>query len=452
MTYSSLIFASVILPVSVLFLFFDRSSEYKNLCLCITSLLFVTWGRNLLAGLMFATLIVDYLFALAVEGSLKRDKSRATVFLLLDLIMNAAILVFLGHSELFTEESGMKINSLLIPVGAAFYSIKNFSYVYDVYTGRCKAEHSPFYILTYGMSYPFLLAGPVVRYGDIAPQLRDRKLTVELMSSGIKSFALGFVKTVVAVPVLQSIADAGLYAEGAAGAGSVIGMLAWFCMMWFTFTGLSDMGTGIARLNGFDIPLNYRRLNAKHMLGGAVKCYNTSMVKFSEDIRGEGAKSAILTVILAVCGAAFYSCNTVYLAVGLVTGIILAVEYLFAYDRIEEFPSPVKAVLTFIVAFALFSPLAFDSFGGWTQWLTGILSPGGKASETVLTLLKNNVLILILCFISMSPIGEMFKKSFRKISERSRKAYTAVQITEAVLAAAALAIGYIILAANTAAV
>ena len=302
------------------------------------------------------------------------------------------------------------------------------------------------------MSYPFLLAGPVVRYGDIAPQLRDRKLTVGLMSSGIKSFAVGFVKTIVAVPVLKSIADAGLYAEGAAGAGSAVGMLAWLCMMWFAFTGMSDMGTGIARLNGFDVPLNYRRLTAKHMLGGVVKCYNTSLIEFAEDIRGEGAKSAVLTVVLAVCAAVFYSGNIVYIIVGLIAGIILAGEYLFAYDRIEEFPTPVKAVITFIAAYALFSPLAFDSFGDWTGWLTGLISPGGETSANVLALLRKNVLILILCFVSMSPVGEMLKRSADKIAERSRGAYTAVRVTEAVLTAAALAVGYILLAANTAAV
>ena len=402
----------------------------------------------MLAGLLFVSVIVDYLFGLAVEGSLKRDKSRAVVFLVLDLIMNAALVVFVAHNGQFPEGSGLRLNSLMLPVGTAFYALKNFSYVYDVFSGRCKAERSPFYFITYGMSYPFMLAGPVVRYGDIEPQLRNRKLTAELMSRGVKSFAFGFIKTVIAVPVFGNIADKGLYSENAGGIGSLIGMLAWFLAAWFAFTGMSDMGTGIACLNGFDVQVNYRRLNAKHMLGGAVKCYNTSMVQLIEDIRGDGAAAAVLTVILAVCGAAFYSIKVVYLAVGLIAGVILACEYLFAYDRIERIPAPVKAVVTFIVAFVLFSPLAFDSFGGWTGWLSGISGPGG---DEAMTLVKGNLLIIVICFVVISPLGEVVKNAADGIAKRSRSSYTAVKVFEALATAAALAVSYILLAAGTAA-
>lgn len=450
MTYSSLIFASVILPISVLFLFFDRSSEYKNFCLCVTSFLFAVWGHHMLSGLIFLTLIADYFLALAVEGSKKNSNGRGIVFLVMDFLLNAAVIVFIGHNDLFPEESGLSIDKLLIPTGAAFYALKNFSYVYDVYTGRCKAEHSPFYFLTYGMSYPFMLAGPVVRYADIAPQLRERKLSAELLSRGIKGFAIGFVKTVVALPILQSIADAGLHAEGAAGLGSVVGMAAWLMAAWFGFTGMSDMGTGIACMNGFDVPLNYKRLNAKHMLGGTIKCYNTSMVQLAEDIRGDGSAAPVLTVVLAVCGAAFYSISPVYLIVGLAAGLVLAGEYLFAYDRIEEFPAPVKAVITLIVAFVLFSPLAFDSVGGWTGWLSGLAKPMGEGGENAVALLKNNIVIVMICLISMSPVGGLIKRSADRLSERSRGHYAAVKVSEAVLTAAAFAVSFILLAGRIA--
>ncbi|MCR5121889.1 MAG: hypothetical protein K6B74_05655 [Ruminococcus sp.] len=455
MTYSSLIFASVILPLSVLFLFFDRSSEYKNLCLCITSFLFVTWGHHLLAGALFVTLIVDYLFALAVEGSLKRDKSRAVTFLILDLLVNAAVLVFIAHNDVFPEESGLLINKMFLPVGAAFYALKNFAYVYDVYSGRCKAERSPFYFITFGMSYPFMLAGPAVRYSEIAPQLRERKLTAALMSRGVKSFALGFIKSVIAVPAFNSIAEAGIYAEHAAGLGSVIGMLAKFSAVWFTFTGMSDMGTGIACMNGFDVPLNYTRLNSKLMLGGAVRCYNTSMIELFKDIRGDSAATPVWTVVLAVCGAAFYSPKPMSLIVGLITGIILAGEYLFAYDRIERIPSPVKAIVTAVIGFFLFSPLAFNDFPEWLFWITGIAVSNENSSETnaaVFELVKNNMLIIIIFLAAVSPIGELVKNAADKLSQRSAGHYTAVKVTEAVLTAAALAISFILLAANTAAV
>ena len=452
MTYSTLIFASVVLPLSILFLFFDRSSEYKNLILCITSFLFVTWGINILAGLMFLSVFVDYFFALAIENMMKKDKSRAVVFFVFDIIVNAALFLWLAKNGIFGEGGKLHLDRVYIPVGAAFYTLKNFSYVYDVFTGRCKAERNPFYLLTYGMSYPFMLAGPVVRYGDIAPQLRKRSLSGELISRGIKSFAIGFSKTVILLPVLDKIRTAALYGEESSPVSALVGILAWLGYVWFTFTGLSDMGTGIACMNGFDVPLNYERLTSKHLLGGTVRCYNTSMVEFMKDIRGDSGKikPVILTLVLSVLGAGFYGSSKTFLIVGAIVGVILAAEYIVGYDRIEDIPSPVKAVIGFISVIMLFSPLAFETFGGWKSWLGDLVNFGSFLSvgDELKTLLVGNFLIIAVCIISVTPISSVLTGALDSAAERSPKSYTFINTIKTICIAAVFAVSYILLAAD----
>ena len=259
---------------------FDRSAEYKNLILCVTSLLFVIWGKAFAAAAIFLSVIVDFVLAIAAEGSLKRSKQSAAVFMVIDFLFNAGLFVWLTHNELFTSDSALHLRSALIPVGVGFYTLKNFSYVYDVYSGRIKAERNIFCLLTYGMSYPFLLAGPVVRYGDVEPQIRKRGTDLSKISSGLSSFALGFAKVTLAVPVLTKLANAGLDPKEPTLIGAWAGMIAFFGAAYFSFAGLSDMGAGCARMNGFDCEVNYRPITAKHMVGGLVNSYNTSMAGF----------------------------------------------------------------------------------------------------------------------------------------------------------------------------
>ena len=452
MTYSTLIFASVMLPISVLFLFFDRSTEYKNLILCVTSFLFVTWGINSLAGLMFLSVFADCFFAIAIENMTKKnDRSRAIVFFIADILMNGFLFLLLARNELFEGSEKLSLAKIYIPAGAAFYTLKNFSYVYDVFTGRCSAERNPFRLLTYGMNYAFLLAGPVVRYKDIEPQLKSRRLTGALMSRGLKSFAIGFAKTVILLPVLKKLTEAGLYGEDTSVTAALVGMLAWFGTAWFGFTGLSDMGTGIACMNGFDVPLNYERLSPKNLIGGTIRCYNTSMIDFFKDIRGVDNKivGAVLTVILAVLGAGFYSSTKTMLIIGAIAGVILAAEYMWGYDNIEKLPSALKAVIAFIAVFLLFSPMAFESFGGWKNWLGELTSFGSLAPAAELKkLLLGNILIVAVCIAAASPIGKYLSDGLDSLASRSAKSSAAVNTLKTVCIAALLAVSYILLAAE----
>lgn len=449
MSYSTLIFASVILPISVLLLFFDRSAEYKNLILCIVSVLFVSWGRSLMAALVFLSVIFDFVIGIIMQRCVDGGKKGAAAGLLTaDLIWNTGVFLLFTRGYLFGG-GALRIGAALIPVGAAFYALKNFSYVYDVFSGRCAAEKNPFVLMTYSMAYPFLLAGPVVRYADIEPQLRKRAMDTSLLSSGLTRFSLGFAKTVLVVPVLTSLYKTGLDPNEPTLAGAWIGMTAFFGAEYFTFMGLSDMGTGIARMNGFDVDVNYTRITAKHMLGSLVKSYNTSMVRLFSDMRDKNP--LLLTIPLAMLGTAFYGADLRSAAVGAVVGAALTAEVLYGYERIERLSGIVKLAVTFAASMLIFSVFAFDGMDRWGAWLGQLFGRGNlyTLSVALKKLLVNNCFLLAAAFLSVTPIGGAVSAALDGRGKGAAGSYKAVRALGTICTALLLAASYIVLAART---
>lgn len=451
MTYSNLLFASAILPISVLAVMFDRSAEYKNLILCLTSLLFVIWGKTFAVALIFLSVIADYFLAIAAEGSLKRSRQSAAVFMIADLLLNAGIFVLFTHNEIFSASGPMHLRNALIPVGVAFYTLKNFSYVYDVYSGRIKAERNIFCLLTYSMSYPFLLAGPLVRYGDIEPQIRKRTVDAAHLNKGLTAYSIGLAKTVLVVPVLTKLADAGLDPKEPTLVGAWVGMIAFFGAAYFTFMGLSDMGAGIAAMNGFDVEKNYGDITVKHMLGGLVKSYNTGMVKLFGDMSGG---KAVGVFFLTLLGVGFYADHKFVFVFGIAAALLLAAENIIGYERIEKIPAVLKAAALFVISMLIFSCFAFESFGGWKTWLGNLVGKGDlyQLSTSVKYTIINNCWLLLIAFISVTPIGRGIVRALERSGERSPSAYGRVRVLKTVCTAALLIISFILLAAQTAGV
>ncbi|MCD7742361.1 MAG: hypothetical protein LUI06_09175 [Ruminococcus sp.] len=450
MSYSNLLFSAVILPLSILFLFFDRSTEYKNLVLCITSLLFWAWGKSFGVLILFLSIIIDFFLALAAEGSGAKTP-KATVFMVIDFLWNAFLFLLFTKNSSFSSDGLLHLRNALIPVGVAFYTLKNLSYVYDVYSGRIKAERNIFCLFTYSVSYPFLLAGPVLRYGDIEPQIRKREVTSQKLSNGITRFAIGFAKTILVLPVLERLYEAGLDKGEPTLAGAWLGMIAFFGAGFFAFTGLSDMGTGIAQMNGFDVGVNYQSITAKGMLSGLVKSYNTSMVSFFEDIRSDFAAPAVATVLLSVLGGCFYAQHRFVLVFALIIGILLAAEHIASKDKIEHLPYLIKLAVVFILSMLLFSSFAFESFSDWASWFKSLFGVGNlyTLSTSVKYTIINNCWLLLIALIGVNPLGRTILAKLDTLGESSTKAYTRVRTLKTVCTALLLAACYIVLAAQT---
>lgn len=440
-----MLFASVILPLSTVALFFDRSAEYKNLVLCVTSALFLLWGRPMAAGLILLSWAVDFLIALGME---KAPKAK-TALLGADVVWNGAIFMLYMKPWL----TGHLIKDSFILAGMAFYTLKNFSYVFDVYTGSCRAEHNPFCVMTYSVAYPFLLAGPVIRYKDMEPQIRKRSFDPALLSEGLCSYAAGLGKTVILLPVLSELMEKTLGAQELTRGGAWIGILAFFGAAYTGFSGLADMGAGIARINGFDVKDNYQPISCKSMAGSLVKSCNTSMIELFDDIRScTGKKSAalVLSVVLGGVAGLFYGGGRYWVVIGALAGIWLAAELAVGYERIEKLPWIVRALGALAAAMLLFSAFAFKTPADRHTWANAMLGRGVSEGlgKGVGGYILHNIWVLIAAAVYVSPAWQMIKAAAKKISEKDEKNYAAVQRIRTAFLAVVMIMSYLLMAAG----
>ena len=199
MLFSSISFLYYFLPI-VIFWFFLLPKQVKNYCLLLASLVFYGWGESKYVFLMIGIILVGYLLGLAIEANLGTKMGK--VYLGVAVAVDVLTLGYFKYADFFIENfnkvTGFStpLLKIALPIGISFYIFQILSYNIDVYRGNVKAQKNPFLLATYVAMFPQLIAGPIVRYVDIESQLRDRKISVEIVSSGIQRFMIGLSKKV----------------------------------------------------------------------------------------------------------------------------------------------------------------------------------------------------------------------------------------------------------------
>ena len=456
MVYSELLFFLGVLPASVALSFLDRSAEYKNLILIITSLAFVSWGKPMWCLLMFLSVIAEYLIGLGIGKFRENSRPAAAALLGFDLLLNTGLFLLLAHNSLFSEDSALHLRAAVIPIGAAWYTAKAFSYSFDVFTGRCKAEKNIFCLLTYMISFHFLAAGPVVRYGDIEPHIRKRSVTGRHLSDGLDRFIIGLGKVVILTPVFTRLASAGLDHRDRTLAGSWIGIAAFFAECWFSFTGLCDMAKGIGLLGGFDFEENYRPVSTKNMFTGFVESANTSFIKLLRDFfgmftRGNVFFGAVCCLAGGVIAALWYDISKPFAAVGIAVGAVMMIERLIPEATKEKIPLWIKTVYVLFFGTLIIGGLRFTSIDGYKNWLFSLFGSGNEyvLSKALKRLLIENLFLIIIsvCYVCV-PLRQLIGKGVKKIEDSSVQGFTIMRVGRTLLTAGVLVICVITLAAQ----
>ena len=263
MLFSSMEFIFIFLPVciSVNLLLRGRARNYW-LLLC--SLLFYAWGEPSFVFVMIGSIALNYGMALLIERCGNRSGWKK-MLLTADIACNLSVLFIFKYLNFFTRTVRgwfpglvplIPQTSILLPVGISFFTFQALSYVIDVYRGT-KAQKNPFYLGLYISLFPQLIAGPIVRYGTIANQIENRKITVDGFSEGVLTLIRGFNKKILLANVLAEVAD---YAFGTAGITvgmAWLGALCYMLQIYYDFGGYSDMAIGLGRLLGFTFSENF---------------------------------------------------------------------------------------------------------------------------------------------------------------------------------------------------
>ena len=264
MVFSSLVFLSIFLPFFLLG-YHLIGSRYKNGFALLSSLLFYFWGALNFILIAIGSIVVDYylVYLIAFSTSTKR-----LVLLWVSILFNLSFLLYYKYfnffienlNELLGEGNTYEIAAIALLIGISFFTFQKISYSIDIYRKTAPPLKNLRDYALYIMLFPQLIAGPIVRYNEIADQLNNRKFRdYNDRVYGIYRFAIGLAKKVIIVNVLGEKADLifGLEATDLNASIAWLGIVCYTFQIYFDFSGYSDMAIGLGRLMGFKFPENF---------------------------------------------------------------------------------------------------------------------------------------------------------------------------------------------------
>ena len=251
MLFSSIPFLFYFLPC-VFVLYFLVPMRWKNTVLLLASLFFYAWGEPKFVVFMLASIVQGYVLARLVE-KYRADRRRAKLFLTLSLVFSLGLLGYCKYADFFLSGfnalTGLHIPLLRValPIGISFYTFQILSYVVDVYRGTVAAQRNLIDLGTYIAMFPQLIAGPIVRYADIEPQLKERRSTPDMIAAGAQRFVLGLAKKVLIANVLYQLITVYKSTTQPSVLYSWMYAAAYMLHIYFDFSGYSDMAIGWRR-------------------------------------------------------------------------------------------------------------------------------------------------------------------------------------------------------------
>ena len=261
MLFSSIPFLYYFLPL-VLAVYFLTPRAGKNAVLFLSSLLFYAWGEPKFCIFMLLSILQGYVFGRLIEKH-AQNKKRSKLFLTASVALSLALLAYCKYADFFLSSvnavTGLsfKLLHVTLPIGISFYTFQILSYVVDVYRGEVPAQKSFLKLVTYIAMFPQLIAGPIVRYADIAPQLDSRQTTLEDVSSGACRFVIGLSKKVLLANVLYELITAFQQSRDLSVLYFWLYAVSFALQLYFDFSGYSDMAIGLGRIFGFRFQENF---------------------------------------------------------------------------------------------------------------------------------------------------------------------------------------------------
>lgn len=457
------IFAFLPIVLTVYFILLRRNVLLKNIWLFAASLFFYAFGEGSFILLMLGEILLDYLLALFLNRSQKRWARRA--LLSIAIISNIGILGIFKYASfvcvdiLHLPPDAIGIaTDIHLPLGISFFTFQALSYVLDVYMGKVDATGSFLNVGLYVSFFPQLVAGPIVRFTDIADAINNRKESIDGFSSGVVRFLIGLSKKVLIANNMALVADAawkliiGDRLEASV-AMAWLGAISYTLQIYFDFSGYSDMAIGLGKVFGFDFPENFKHPYIATSLTEFWRRWHISLSSWFRDYvyiplggsrRGE-ARTYINLMIVWLLTGIWHGANYTFVVWGLLYGILLMMEKVLSGHNAIRKQSLIQRIFghlyTMIVVTLAWVIFRSDSINDALIYILGMFGRGsGKLVDRVfVAYLKQNICFYIPAIIGCMPILESLEIKFGEKNPIYNVAFGAT-----VLAGFVISVSYII--------
>lgn len=336
MVFSSLTFIFFFLPLA-LATYYSCPRSYRNAVLLFFSLLFYASGEVKYLWLIGVSILFNYTAALLLEKYRKAAKS----LLIFSVVVNLATLIYFKYAGFIVEHLNLSFDhfkNLILPLGISFYTFHSISYLVDIYRGKSVPQRNVFTMGLYIVNFSQLVAGPIIRYHDVAKQLNWRLHHIHRFQNGIKLFILGLAKKMLIANTAGEFADV-CFNESFGpinGYFAWMGALAYALQIYFDFSGYSDMAIGIGRMFGFEFKQNFKLPYGATSIREFWQKWHISLSSWFRDYvyiplggnrKGNFRTSFNLLSIFILCGF-WHGANFTFLIWGLFHGLFLIIERL----------------------------------------------------------------------------------------------------------------------------
>jgi alginate O-acetyltransferase complex protein AlgI len=443
MVFSSTIFLFLFLPLILLcYLFVGK--KFRNLFLILASLFFYAWGENEYVLLMLVSIVLNYIFGLLIDNSRRLGRS-GKLPLLVAVIVNIGILCFFKYANFFIENVNYILlllqvkplarQNIHLPIGISFFTFQALSYVIDLYRQKISVQKNPLNIALYLSLFPEQLAGPIVRYYDIANQICTRETQFSDFYYGIQRFIIGLGKKVLIANILGNAADYifSLPPDKIPIGLAWLGAVSYSLQIYYDFSGYSDMAIGIARMFGFHFLENFNYPYSSRSVREFWTRWHISLSSWFKDYLyiplGGSRKGYIRTysnllIVFLLCGL-WHGASWTFVIWGLYHGCFLVLERTsfgkYLQSRIPVLIKHIYVILVVFIGWVFFRSETLAFALGYLKAMVSFSTPTLYNSQLFLIINNELYVTLVVATICSAPVYGLIEKMIK-----SWKEYTAL--------------------------
>ncbi len=426
MLFSSIPFLFYFLPC-VLILYLIAPKCLKNTVLLLSSLVFYAWGEPRYVIWMLLAITLGYIFGLLIER-FKEKKRISKLFMILSVASSLAMLGYFKYVDFFIGNfnaiTGLSVPLLKIalPIGISFYTFQILSYTVDVYRGNVAAQKNPIDLAAYVALFPQLIAGPIVRYSDVAEQLKSRTHTLEKTALGARRFMIGLGKKILIANILGELCDTFRASDDKSVLFFWLYAVAYSLHIYFDFSGYSDMAIGLGKLFGFDFLENFNYPYISASITEFWRRWHMSLGSWFRDYvyiplggnRVSRLRHLFNIFVVWMLTGFWHGAAWNFIVWGLFFAVLLMVEklWLLKYLKKSRVISHIYVVVLIIISFVIFDA---SSMGQAFSYIGSMFGAGGYplVSTEFLYYFRSYGVVLILGIIGATPLP---KKLWNRIA------------------------------------
>ena len=444
MVFSSITFLFYFLPI-VLFSYYLVPKKVKNIVLLISSLFFYFWGEPKNILIMISMIVFSYIGGLVIDKLREKKSKFIKLFLFIIIVIDLSALFYFKYIDFLIRninlylENKIDLIGVVLPIGISFFTFQIISYLIDVYRGDTKVQKNIFKLALYVSLFPQLIAGPIVRYKDVAEQIDERTHTIEKFSNGIRRFVIGLSKKVLIANILGELAGA----FGTSSDGTIVFYwlyaIANMLQIYFDFSGYSDMAIGLVKMFGFEFLENFNYPYIATSITDFWRRWHMSLSSWFKDYvyiplggNRKGLKRQIINIFIVwFLTGLWHGANWNFILWGVYFGTILLIEKVFLLKVLDKTPKVINRIyvlFTVLISFILFSN---EDLNIALQNIKGLfVSDVGFISNVSLYYLTSYLVVILIGIIGSTPL---LKNLINKLSSKNEKIKKVINVLEPVV-------------------